>query len=90
MKLQPSYVIFATPHPEHSYTFWNCPTISNFWAHVNSVLSDLLEISCVPNPAFCLLNDTSDTSLKLIKCYLLGSCMQRKQLQNTGLHLKFV
>lgn len=33
---------------------------------MNSVLSDLLEISYVPNLGLCLLNDNSDLNLKQI------------------------
>lgn len=55
------------------HMFWNCPVISDFWVFVNAVLSDVLEVFLHLNPGLCLLNDTSDMSLKWI---------QRKMLQD--------
>ena len=45
------------------HMFWDCPVISKFWFHVNSVLADIVDIFYVPNPVY-LLYDNSDINLK--------------------------
>lgn len=74
MKLQASYdchICNCSSPGTFLHMFWSCPIISDFWSHVNSVLSQLLDISYFPNPALCLLNDTSDIPLKLVQCKML-------------------
>lgn len=66
IRLQVTYVIYAIVlHLE--YMFWNCPVLSQFWNHVNPVLSDLLEISYVPYPGFWFFYDNVDVTLMQIQ-----------------------
>lgn len=70
MKLQVTYdchLCKSTSPGTFLHMFWSYPVISSFWTHVNSVLSDLLEIYYIPNLGFCLLNDNTDISQKQIQ-----------------------
>lgn len=76
MKLQPTlncHICNTASPGTFLHMFWECPDIYKFWLHVNSVLADILDIFYVPNPGFCLLNDSSGINLKQIQLRMVFS-----------------